>query len=341
MIRGSRGRRNAAVALRDTVAEGHRADRWDRMGRLAAYGGSAAMAPYVVIKVSWVAGSLLGLAPVGAGFGLAEWVVLNTVTVGMAVIGITLGLALARPWGMRLPGVPLLFCAWVGAGFLVSMLPYAVADSLLSEPDTSGSGSGGDSDPRMPGWEAALIQFGFIGMGLGLTLALPAYLRRRWPEAFTGRAGAPSPPGRAAVALGAAVGLVWLYWAAGGTAGLAHPDEARTTWRLLCGICGAWALVAASAVARPRRECPGRLPRWLPTVLGWLGSGSLFAWSGWKLPLTLYVAIASPPDVVLPERLGLALTLHLCAVLAGGTLMWTLTRTPSRTAPAAAPAPPA
>ncbi|MFD0446747.1 hypothetical protein ACFQ10_37335 [Streptomyces indonesiensis] len=339
MIRGLRGRRNAVVALRDTVAEGHRADRWDRMGRLAAYGGSAAMAPYAVIKVSWVVGSLLGLAPVGAGFGLAEWVVLNTVTVGMAVIGIALGLALARPWGMRLPGVPLLFCAWVGAGFLVSMLPYAVADSLLSQPDTSGSGSGGDSDPRMPGWEAALIQFGFIGMGLGLTLALPAYLRRRWPEAFTGR-GPPSPLGRAAVALGAAVGLMWLYWSAGGTAGLAHPDEGRTPWRLLCGICGTWALVAAFAVARPGRERPGRLPRWLPSVLGWLGSGSLFAWSGWKLPFTLYVAIASPPDVVLPERLGLAITLHLCAVLTGGTMMWTLTRTPSRTAPGVAPAPP-
>lgn len=38
-------------------------DRWDRMGRLAAYGGAAAMAPYAVIKVSWVIGSLLGLAP--------------------------------------------------------------------------------------------------------------------------------------------------------------------------------------------------------------------------------------------------------------------------------------
>lgn len=311
-------------------------DRWDRMGRLAAYGGAAAMAPYAVIKVSWVIGSLLGLAPVGAGFGLAEWVVLNTVTVGMAAVGITLGLALARPWGMRLPGVPLVFCAWVGAGFLVSMLPYAVADSLLSEPDDSG---GGD-DPRMPGWEAALIQFGFIGMGLGLTLALPAYLRRRWPEAFSGRGGGPSPLGRAAVALGTAVGLMWLYWAAGGTAGLAHPDEGRTTWRLLCGICGTWALVAAFAVARPGREGPGRLPRWLPSVLGWLGSGSLFAWSGWKLPFTLYVAIASPPDVVLPERLSLAITLHLCAVLAGGAMMWTLTRGHFRTRPEVATAPP-
>ncbi|WP_413106026.1 hypothetical protein [Streptomyces sp. Inha503] len=284
------------------------------------------MAPYVVIKVSWVVGSLLGLAPVGAGFGLAEWVVLNTVTVAMAVIGITLVLALARPWGMRLPGVPLVFCAWVGAGFLVSMLPYAVADSLLSEPDTSGPE--GDGDPGMPGWEAALIQFGFIGMGLGLTLALPAYLRRRWPEAFTRRTGRSSPLGRAAVALGAAVGLMWLYWAAGGTAGLAHPDEGRATWRLLCGICGAWALIAALAVARPSREGPGRLPRRLPSFLGWLGSGSLFAWSGWKLPFTLYVAIASPPDVVLPERLGLAIALHLCAVLAGGAMMWTLTRAP-------------
>ncbi|MFI0768827.1 hypothetical protein ACH4TQ_28650 [Streptomyces sp. NPDC021218] len=311
-------------------------DRWDQVGRLAAYGSAVAMAPYAVIKVSWVVGSLLGLAPVGAGFGLVEWVVLNTVTVGMAAVGITLGLALARPWGMRLPGGPLVFCAWVGAGFLVSLLPYALADSLLSEPDTSG----GDNDPKMPGWEAALIQFGFIGMGLGLTLALPAYLRRRWPEAFTGRGGGPSPLGRAAVALGAAVGLMWLYWAAGGTTGLAHPAEGRAPWRLLCGICGTWALVAAFAVARPGREGPGRLPRWLPSVLGWLGSGSLFAWSGWKLPLTLYVALAAPPDVALPERLGLAITLHLCAVVAGGAMMWTLTRGPSPTRPEVAAAPP-
>jgi len=128
-------------------------DRWDRAGRGAAYGAALALTPYLLIKVSWVAGSLVGLLPVGAGFGVAEWVVLNGATIGMAGIGITVALALGRPWGMRIPAVPLVFCAWVGTGFLVPVLPYAVLGALLGEPE-----SGDDAGPSMPGWEAALVQ---------------------------------------------------------------------------------------------------------------------------------------------------------------------------------------
>ena len=92
-------------------------------------------------------------------------------------------LALVRPWGMRIPGAPLTFCAWVGTGFLVPVLPYAVLSSLLSSGDGNPK-NGGDAGPSMPVWEAALVQIGFVGMGLGLAIALPAYLRRRWPDAF-------------------------------------------------------------------------------------------------------------------------------------------------------------
>ncbi|WP_164992214.1 hypothetical protein [Streptomyces sp. L2] len=45
-------------------------ERWDRIGRVAGYGSAAALVPYLVIKVSWVAGSALGLLPVGRGFSL-------------------------------------------------------------------------------------------------------------------------------------------------------------------------------------------------------------------------------------------------------------------------------
>lgn len=77
-------------------------------------------------------GSLLGLLAVGTGSGKVEWVVLNSATIGMSGIGIAVALALVRPWGMRIPGAPLTFCAWVGAGFfLVAVLPYAVLSSLL------------------------------------------------------------------------------------------------------------------------------------------------------------------------------------------------------------------
>jgi len=295
-------------------------DRWDRAGRGAAYGAALALTPYLLIKVSWVAGSLVGLLPVGAGFGVAEWVVLNGATIGMAGIGITVALALGRPWGMRIPAVPLVFCAWVGTGFLVPVLPYAVLGALLGEPE-----SGDDAGPSMPGWEAALVQIGFVGTGLGLAVALPAYMRRRWPHAFAGRLGdggegyGSVPPWMAVT--GAAVGLVWLYWAVGGTAGVAHRGERDIGWHVLSGVFGLWAVVAAAATWAAVRGRPARVPRWGPMVLGWLGSGSLFAWSGWKLPFTLYVAIARPADAALPEDLAVAAVLHLAAVGAGAAML--------------------
>ncbi|MDP9612324.1 MULTISPECIES: hypothetical protein [Streptomyces] len=305
-------------------------DRWDRVGRVAAYGAALALTPYLLIKVSWVVGSLLGLLPVGAGFGEAEWVVLNSATIGMAGTGIAVALALTRPWGMRLPGTPLVFCAWVGTGFLVPVLPYAVLDALLGPADDTPKG-GSDADPSMPAWEAALVQIGFVGMALGLAVALPVYLRRRWPDAFAGRLGdgggnSPRVPPWTAV-VGAAVGLVWLYWAVGGTLGVAHRGERNPDWRVLSGVFGFWALVASAAVWAAVRGRPARVPRWGPLVLGWLGSGSLFAWSGWKLPLTLYLAVARPADAALPENLALAAVLHLAAVAAGAATLRALLRT--------------
>ena len=62
-------------------------------------------------------------------------------------------------------------------------------------------------------------------------------------------------------------------------------------------------------------------------MLGRLGSGSLFAWSGWKLPFTLYPALAQPAGAALPEDLALAAVLHLAAVAAGGAMLRALVRT--------------
>ncbi|GAA3113747.1 hypothetical protein GCM10010449_39950 [Streptomyces rectiviolaceus] len=51
---------------------GIRVERWDRVGQTAAYGAALAMSPYLLIKVSWVLGSLMGLLPVGEGLDMAE-----------------------------------------------------------------------------------------------------------------------------------------------------------------------------------------------------------------------------------------------------------------------------
>ncbi|MFD5321507.1 hypothetical protein [Streptomyces sp. NPDC127098] len=278
------------------------------MSRAGGYGAALAMTPYLLIKVSWVVGALAGVLPTGSDASVAEWVVLNGVTIVMAAVGIVLALALVRPWGMRIPAPPLALAAWVGAGFLVSVLPFALVTTVAGDDDS------GD----MPAWEGALIQAAFVTTGLGLALALPGYVRRRWPHLRTGRLGAPAR--RWVLAAGALPGVCWLYWAAGGTVGLAHPDQRDADWRMLTLLGGLWALTATAAVwARP--------PRRLPLVaLGWLGSGSLFAWSGWKLPLTGYVALAEPADAVPPEHPAVAAALHAVAVVAGVSLLRVLTR---------------
>ncbi|MFE0173114.1 hypothetical protein ACFWZ2_12400 [Streptomyces sp. NPDC059002] len=304
-------------------------DRWDRVGRLGGYGAALALTPYLLIKVSWVIAAALGIAPIGAGFDVTGWVALNTVTVGMSAIGITVALALVRPWGTRIPGRPLAFCAWVGTGFLVPLLPYAVLGSLLL-PSDDGSRAGADDDPAMPGWEGVLVQLGFIGMGLGLALALPAYVRRRWPDVFTGRTGdggqgplrvPPWPTVTAAV-----IGAVWLYWAAGGTAGIAHPAQRDLSGRLIMGTLGGWALLAAAATWSLTRGRPARLARRVPLTACWLGSGTLFAWSAWKLPFTLCLALARPADPALPENLAIAAVLHVAAVGTGAAMLRELAR---------------
>jgi hypothetical protein len=298
-------------------------ERWDRIGRRAGYGAALALAPYLLIKLSWVIGSLLGLAPIGEGFNLAGWVLLNTVTIAMAGTGIALALALVRPWGMRIPGRLVAFCSWTGAGFLVSILPYALLSTLLEAARSGATNSSDDS--AMPSWEAALIQFSFIGMGLGLTLALPAYLRRRWPEAFTAPvADAARTTARWTAAIAAVVGLTWAYWAVGGTLGITHPAERDTNGYLLTGLGALWALGASAAVWTLTRQRPARVPHGLLLTLGWLGSGSLFAWSGWKLPLTLFVALAHPSDVTMPENLAVAAGLHFAAIVAGVCMLRSL-----------------
>ncbi|MFF8646527.1 hypothetical protein [Streptomyces sp. NPDC015345] len=305
-------------------------ERWDQVGRCAGYGAALSLAPYPLIKVLWVVGSLLGVVPIGEGYSQAGWVLLNTVTIGMAGIGIALALALVRPWGMRIPGWLVAFCAWTGSGFLVSILPYAVLSTLLDAARGNSSDNGGDST-AMPGWMGALLQFSFMGMGLGLALALPAYLRRRWPQAFTGRgrdsAGAGAPW---AAVLAVVVGLVWLYWAVGGTLGIAHPEERHNNGELLTGLGALWALVGAAAIWTLTRARPARRPHWLLLALGWLGSGSLFAWSSWKLPLTLLVALTHSSDVTPPENPAVAAVLHLAAIAAGAGMLRTLLRSRPR-----------
>ncbi|MGW4383458.1 hypothetical protein [Kitasatospora sp. NPDC004531] len=98
--------------------EGTRSGSMGPGGSAGCVGGGAGDEVLLLIKVSWVVGALAGLLPIGDGFDLAGWVVLNTVTIGMAGTGIVMALAVVRPWGMRATGSLVAFAAWAGSRLL-------------------------------------------------------------------------------------------------------------------------------------------------------------------------------------------------------------------------------
>ncbi|WP_179277118.1 hypothetical protein [Actinoplanes regularis] len=306
-----------------------------------AYGAALAMTQYLLIKISWVIGALFGLIPRDEHFSVAGFVLLNTVTIGMAAAAIALALALVRPWGERIPAFVVLSCAWIGCGFLVPMLPYALLDTLIS----ATSDSSGSAAPVMPAWEYSLLQVSFLGMGAGLAVALPFYLKARWPAAFDGRIGAGGTAvrptrvfrlGAGLIALvgASSVGVLNLYWAMGGTIGLDQPAARESSWYLQVGNTGIWSLAGAWSIWVVTRGRPA-MPLWIPVSVSWLASGFLVAWGGWKLPLAVIQILEDDTGTVWPEQLGVAVAQFLLSVVAGaGMLSALLTFCRSRLSPA-------
>jgi hypothetical protein len=299
---------------------------------VAAYGGAVLMTPYLLIKIFWVVGAVLGIVTPSDGMSLTGWLTLNLATIVMAAAGIALALALAEFRGFRLPAFVVLAFAWISCGFLVPMLPFLAVSSALAGHSTGQSAE--TTSTAAPGWEMILIQLSFAGLGLGLAIALPLYLLNRWPRALLGRlnetAGSPRRPGGVAtVAMGAAaaVGAVQCYWAAGGRFGLAHPDSRELGWHLLISNSAFWALLGAASVWTLTQYRSRRLPLWIPMTLTWMTSGFLVAWSAWRLPFVIYLASAGFPDGdVWPEQLGLEAGLCLLSIMAGTAMLLTLIR---------------
>ena len=234
-----------------------------KLRRTAGYAAATTMSLYLAVKIVWVAAALLGDQP-GGDWGTTGWVLLNLVTVGMSAVGVVLGLALAQPWGQRVPAPLVVLFAWVGAGFLVPLLPYMVLSLVLGAFGVGDDGGGGDAGgsgggTAVPGWETAFIVVGFLGMAVGLAVALPIYLWGRWPSAFAGRLGERTPTAASqrlarllpvawvALVVGTASGLLRLVWGLGGTLGLdpAHVDDMDLDGQLLNASWGGWALIGS------------------------------------------------------------------------------------------------
>ncbi|MBE1582510.1 hypothetical protein ACFPOI_25385 [Nonomuraea angiospora] len=274
--------------------------------RFAGFVAAVAMSLYLLVKVIWIAAEVWQ--------GTAHWVLLNAVTVVMALAGAALGLALAQSWGTRLPDWLVLPLGWVAGGFLVSMIPFMIVGSLVapSAPEPAAAAT--------PAWETVLIGVGFAGMAVALVVGLPLFLRERWPRAFAGRVGRERADGRFLWALAplGALTAAWISWAAGSTYGLLTVVDAQGRLLMadsaLCAAAAGWSLWALGPWGS------GRTPVWLPMAVGFVASGSLFSWGAWRL--AWLVAGAYQPV----ELRGVAVAEHCVAVCAGLAVLLALSQ---------------
>lgn len=236
--------------------------------RIVAVVAIVALLPYTVLKVLWLSGSSIGMVP-GAGTGHmqdARMEIGNLITVGLAVIGVVVLLALTRRWGMRLPWWLLTIPAAAATGALAPIalgLPLGV---LLQAATQSGDVSSGGEGDLLPG-VFAVVYGGFAVYGIALAVLFADYVQRRWAALL---AAGPQPPHRPWVRVLAAAAIVvfaaaMVFWAfAPITAGLAGWESLaqRTVLAVVAAlsIAGCAALLVGTA-QRPRA-------RW---AAGWIG----------------------------------------------------------------------
>ena len=289
--------------------------RWSIARGVAGHAAALTMSLYLTVKIIWVVAALLGHGP--EDVGSTGWVLLNTLTVGMSAIGVVLGLALAQRWGRRLPGGPLILFSWVAAASW-SRCSRTWQSAVCWAP-RGRSGRRTDRQRRArarvgDGPHRHRLRRDGGGTGRG-TSDLPEGpmadgLPRpcRWGRARSSALASP------AVTVTAVLGLLWLYWAFGGTFGLdpAHRDRWDLNGRMLNGSSGPWALLGAWSVGRSPSP-PRSVPRWVPMTLAFAASGSLFAWSAWKLPM----AVIRPGDYVPAEYFVVAILQHTLSIGGG------------------------
>ncbi|MDP9866445.1 hypothetical protein J2S55_005711 [Streptosporangium brasiliense] len=151
--------------------------------------GIAALAPYILMKTYWAFGGNAGrpAGDLGAGMranGAPEalvWMEQHGVdfTVLGALGGVLLLMALARPWGERLPRWALPVPGWMGA---LALTPYGFATLIASAVGFTV----GDAEGWSP-WVGYVGGLAFAGLGLSLAICTRSYQRRTRPSAVLAR----------------------------------------------------------------------------------------------------------------------------------------------------------
>ncbi|WKV74671.1 hypothetical protein AW27_026030 [Streptomyces sp. PCS3-D2] len=252
-----------------------------------------ALVPYLALKVAWLSGSRIGIPDGSALLQPGPFLTAaNAVTLAMDACVIPLVLVLTRPWGLRTPGWMLTLPAFAATGLLTPIL-LAFPGQLLVR--ALGFGSGPEAaaarEPFLDSWVFTVVYTGFTVQGLTLAALFVPYARKRWGRRWQGVVGERLPRLTGVVAAAATSGALaltalFLYWAAGGTAGLsAERAEAHTAESAVVSLAHAMCALAAGAGALLLARGGALRARW-PLGLAWVGAAATLAWGVFTLAVS-------------------------------------------------------
>jgi hypothetical protein len=157
-------------------------------------------------------------------------------------------------------------------------------------------------------WVFVVVYAGFAGQAAALAIAFASHVRARWGRLLGERTGevlarrtaqARSWPrnhlaeiAQAVAVMAVAMAVVFSYWAAGGSFGLAGV-EPRPSWGMQTSR-AAGAVIAALGLLGLAGRWGQQTRFWLPAALTWIGSGALAGFDGFVLTLNqLFVTLGT------------------------------------------------
>lgn len=279
---------------RSTAAPAPRPDRTRVIGHLAI----AAILPYLLLKIAWIAGSTVGIvsaSPVDAAVLQGG----NLVTAAMEVVAVLVILTFTRSWGLSVPPWLVLAPTWIGTGLLAPFVVTGpvVAVSVLGDPTSVGDGS-------LAAWVGPLVYLSFGAQAIGLSAAFLGHVRARWSPVFTSRiAAGPAGPARpvalasawAATTLLSVVVVARVSWACGSTWGLPASvlGSRGIAEQLADGGTAVFAVAAAVGTLSLLHRRPRAGRTWVPLCLAWVGTGAIVG-SGLYATTLLLSGITGP-----------------------------------------------
>lgn len=251
------------------------------MRKLWGYGATIAVMPYLLIKIAWTLGLFLPTEQMND----ISWRSINAATVVLATVGILLALAFSRSWGERLPVWMVILPVWVGTGLLIPMILLApvLGPAAMTRDMAAGAAN-------FWVYEQTFVMISLIGVGICLPFAFVGYAKTRWPEALSGSIDHEKLSGhtrklqitlaRLVVAGCILLGIIKLFWAAGGTLGIDPSMQGNRDlwWHLLSlstgiwSFLGAWGLLVLTSRQASRKFLP-------PMAAAWISSGMLFSYN--------------------------------------------------------------